>query len=113
MSRTHTTARAALLLIVTAIAASCADSAGPGSPTDAVPPEGPSPDPAIRYAGIPFGPCALYTTTTELAWRPGRFATSLGNAGYGNAIVNRINAARQERHRLVSAMAADRQYYIT
>jgi hypothetical protein len=113
MRSTHATARAALLLIVTAIAASCADSEGPSSPTDAIPPAGPSPNPAITYSGIPFGPYGLYANTTELAWGPGPFTTSLDNAGYPNAIVNRINAARQERHRLVLAMTADRQYYIT
>src|SRR5262245_12141991 len=113
MRRMHATARAALLLVVIGIAASCSEFNGPSSPTDALPPEEPSPNPALSYTGIPFGPYALYANTTEFAWGPAPFTTSLDNAGYPNAIVNRINAARQDHHRLVLAMTADRAYYIT
>jgi len=113
MSRMHLTARAALLFVVIVIAASCSESDGPSSPTDAPPPGGASPNPALTYTGIPFGPYALYANTTEFEWGPAPFTTSLDNAGYPNAIVNRINAARQDRHRLVLAMTADRAYYIT
>lgn len=113
MSRIHATARAALLLAVIGIAASCSESDGPSAPTDALPPGGPAPNPALTYTGIPFGPYALYANTTEFEWGPAPFTTSLDNAGFPNAIVNRINAARQQRHRLVLAMTADRSLYIT
>ena len=113
MSRMHATARAALLLVGIGIAASCSESDAPSAPTDALPPGGPAPNPALTYTGVPFGPYGLYANTTEFEWGPAPFTTSLDNAGFPNAIVNRINAARQQRHRLVLAMTADRSLYIT
>ena len=109
----HAAARAALLLALAVVATSCDEVDPPSSPEETTPADTPAPDLAVSYSGIPFGPYALYANTTDFAWGPGPFTTSLDNAGYPKAIVNRINAARQERHRLVLAMTADRQYYIT
>ena len=67
-----------------------------------------SPIPVFRSARTPSTP-----TPPTSEWGPAPFTTSLDNAGYPNAIVNRIDAARQQRHRLVLAMTADRAYYIT
>ena len=113
MNRIHATARAALLLAVLVTAASCSDANDPSAPTEGLPPDALAPSPAITYTGIPFGPYALYANTTDFEWGPAPFTTSLDNAGYPNAIVNRITAARQQRHRLILAMTADRAYYIT
>jgi hypothetical protein len=113
MRRMHAAARAALLLALATVAASCDEVDPPSSPEEATPADTPAPDLAISYSGIPFGPYGLYANTTQFEWGPGPFTTSLDNAGYPNAIVNRINAARQQRHRLVLAMTADRAYYIT
>jgi hypothetical protein len=113
MRRLHAAARAALLLAFATLATSCDEVDPPSSPEEATPADTPAPDLAVSYSGIPFGPYGLYANTTEFEWGPKPFTTSLDNAGYPKAIVSRINAARQERHRLVLAMTADRQYYIT
>ncbi|HKU62342.1 MAG TPA: hypothetical protein VJQ44_14045 [Gemmatimonadales bacterium] len=109
----HATARATLLLAVAVFASSCDDLDQPTSPDETTPADAPAPELAVSYSGIPFGPYGLYANTTEFEWGPKPFTTSLDNAGYPKAIVNRINAARQDRHRLILAMAADRALYIT
>jgi hypothetical protein len=113
MRRIHASARAVLLLVVTMVVASCSDADAPSSPSGTVPSDDPAIDPSISYTGIPYGPYGLYANTFDLAWGPAPFTASLDNAGYPNAIVNRIDAARQQRHRLVLAMTADRDLYIT
>jgi hypothetical protein len=109
----HAAARAALLLALAVVATSCDEADPPSSPEEATPADTPVPELAVSYSGIPFGPYGLYANTTEFEWGPRPFTTSLDNAGYPKAIVKRINAARQDHHRLVLAMTADRQYYIT
>jgi hypothetical protein len=112
--------RAALLLVVALVAASCGEVDPPSSP-EAAAPIPPSPDPtapaaptpAVSYTGIPYGPYSLYANTTEFEWGPAPFTVSLESSGFPNAIVRRIEAARQQRHRMVLAMTAERQYYIT
>jgi hypothetical protein len=113
MRRMHAAARAALLLALAVVATSCDEVDPPSSPEEATPADTPVPDLAVSYSGIPFGPYGLYANTTEFEWGPKPFTASLDNAGYPKAIVNRINAARQDHHRLVLAMTADRAYYIT
>jgi hypothetical protein len=113
MRRRHNTLRATLLLAVAVFASSCDELDQPTSPEEATPADTPAPELAVSYSGIPFGPYGLYANTTEFEWGPQPFTTSLDNAGYPKAIVNRINAARQDRHRLVLAMTADRALYIT
>jgi hypothetical protein len=113
MRRMHATLRATLLLAVAVFASSCDELDQPTSPEAATPADTPAPELAVSYSGIPFGPYGLYANTTEFEWGPQPFTTSLDNAGYPKAIVNRINAARQQHHRLVLAMTADRAYYIT
>ena len=113
MMRMHTTLRATLLLAVAVFASSCDELDQPSSPEEAAPADTPAPELAVSYTGIPFGPYGLYANTTEFEWGPQPFTTSLDNAGYPKAIVNRINAARQQHHRLMLAMTADRAYYIT
>ena len=113
MRRMHTSLRATLLLAVALFASSCDELDQPSSPEEAAPADTPAPELAVSYTGIPFGPYGLYANTTEFEWGPAPFTTSLDNAGFPNAIVNRINAARQQRHRLVLAMTADRSLYIT
>jgi hypothetical protein len=106
MRRMHATAGAALLLAVAVLATSCDEVDPPSSPGEAAPADTPIPEPAISYTGIPFGPYDLYANTTEFEWGPRPFTSSLDNSSFPNAIVKRINAARQQRHRLVLAMTA-------
>jgi hypothetical protein len=58
---------------------------------------------AVLYTGIPYGPTELWATVTTLKWGPGPFTLSQDNT-FANSIVARINAARQQRQRLVIAM---------
>ena len=109
--------RAALLLVVALVAASCGEVDPPSSPEAAAPgpssPDPTTPAPAVSHTGIPYGPYGLYGNTTEFEWGPAPFSASLDNSGFPKAIVRRIEAARQQRHRLVLAMTADRKAYIT
>jgi len=106
MRRMLATTRAALLLVVTLHAASCAETDPPSSPEAALPTDAPAPDPAVSYSGIPYGPYGLWANTTEVKWGPGPFTASLDNSGFPKALVRRIEAARQQRIRLVLAMTA-------
>jgi hypothetical protein len=78
-----------------------ADSAAPADTlalTDSL-----TPDLAVSYSGVPFGPYGLYATVTGFEWGPAPMTASLDNT-FANSIVQRINAARLKRHRLVLAM---------
>ena len=114
MRRMLATARAALLLLVTAfVASSCDDTDSPVSPEAAPPADTPAPSPAVSYSGIPFGPYDLWANPTELQWGPGPFTSSLDNSTYPKTLASRIAAARSKRIRLVLAMTAGPSAYIT
>lgn len=117
MRHMHVAVRTALLLVVALVAASCGEVDPPSSPEAAAPgpssPDPTTPAPAVSHSGIPYGPYGLYANTTEFEWGPAPFSASLDNSGFPNSIVRRIDAARQQRHRLVLAMTADRIEYIT
>ena len=67
---------------------------------------------AITYSGIAFGPYGLYATVTEFKSGAGPFTGSVENS-FAASIVNRINAARQQHHRLVLAMTGGSNEYLT
>jgi hypothetical protein len=124
MIRALTLARTAGALLVVLAAASCNSTDSPSAPVE-TPPAVSGPDSstsadttsadtvsvadslaqgsAVLYTGIPYGPTALWATTTTLKWGPAPFTVSQDNT-LANAIVARINAARQQRQRLVIAM---------
>ncbi len=93
-------ARAALLLVVALPAVSCGDT----ELTDSSEPTPPA-EPAVSYAGIPYGPYDLWGSTTALKWGPGSFTASHDNAFLPTTLAQRIAAARQKGMRLVLAMS--------
>lgn len=107
--------RAAVLLIVALHAASCGETDPPSSPEAAPPTDAPTPDPAVGYSGIPYGPVHLWANPTQLKWGPGPFTLSLDNAFFPNSksLVQRIEAARRKRIRLVLAMTGGPNSYST
>jgi hypothetical protein len=108
------TARAALLLVaLTFVASSCDDTDSPLSPQTGLPADPLAPTPAVSYSGIPFGPYDLWGNPTELQWGPGPFTSSLDNSSFPNSLAKRIAAARQQHIRLVLAMTAGPEAYIT
>ena len=92
-------ARAALLLVVALHAASCGETDLTSSPEVV-----PATDPAVSYAGIPYGPYDLWESTTSLKWGPGPFTASHDNAFLPTTMAQRIAAARSKGVRLVLAM---------
>jgi hypothetical protein len=113
MRRMLATARAALLLVIALLAASCEETDLPSSPEAAAPSDTPAPDPAVSYSGIPYGPYDLWANPTEVQFGPEPFTASLDNSSFPNSLVRRIEAARQKRVRLVLAMTAGPSYVIT
>ena len=80
-------ARAALLLVVALHAASCGETDLTSSPEVV-----PATDPAVSYAGIPYGPYDLWESTTSLKWGPGPFTASHDNAFLPTTMAQRIAA---------------------
>ena len=114
MRRMLATARAVLLLVVLpTVAISCDTTDSPMSPEAAPPADTPVPTAAVSYSGIPYGPYDLWGNPTELQWGPGPFTSSLDNSSFPNSLAKRIAAARQKRIRLVLAMTAGPEAYIT
>jgi hypothetical protein len=113
MRRMLASARAALLLVLALHAASCGESDTPSSPEAAPPTDPPAPESPVSYSGIPYGPYGLWGSTTEVQWGPGPFTGSLENSSFPNSLVKRIEAARQQRLRLVLAMTAGPSEVIT
>ena len=99
MRRMPAAARSALLLVVALHAASCGET-DPTSSPEVVP----ATDPAVSYAGIPYGPYDLWESTTTLKWGPGPFTASHDNAFLPTTMAQRIAAARSKGVRLVLAM---------
>jgi hypothetical protein len=113
MRRMLATARAALLLVIALLAASCEETDPATSPEAAAPTDVPAPAPAVSYSGIPYGPYDLWANPTELEWGPEPFTASLDNSSFPNSLARRIEAARQKRVRLVLAMTAGPKDVIT
>ncbi len=123
MKRILIALRASIPLVAALAAASCDEADPPSSPEEpsaagtspvsTASADAPDPLAAVSHSGIPYGPYGLYANTTEFEWGPAPFSASLDNSGFPKAIVKRIDAARQKRHRLVLAMTADRADYIT
>ena len=113
MRRIPAAARAALLLVVALYATSCGETDPPSSPEVTAPTEAPATDPAVAYSGIPYGPYDLWASTAELKWGPGPFTASHDNAFLPSSLVQRIQAARQKRVRLVLAMTGGPNEVIT
>jgi hypothetical protein len=122
MKRTLIAVRATLPLIAALVAASCDKTDPPSSPEERAPVASGAdstapadtlamvdtlPVAAVGYSGIPFGPYGLYATVTGFEWGPVPFTSSLDNT-FAGSIVQRINAARQQHHRLVLAMTGGR-----
>jgi hypothetical protein len=122
MRRIFTAPRAALPLIAALVAASCdktdptsapderapaAAGADSTAPADTLTMADTLPVAAVSYSGIPFGPYGLYATVTGFEWGPAPFSSSLDNT-FAGSIVQRINAARQQHHRLTLAMTGGR-----
>ena len=119
MIRALTLARTASALLAVLAAASCNDTDTPSSPVETPPAvsggdsttstdtvtvgDSLAQGSAVLYTGIPYGPMGLWATVTTLKWGPGPFTLSQDNT-FANSIVARINAARQQRQRLVIAM---------
>jgi hypothetical protein len=120
MTRTFTSARAALALLAILAGASCDNSDPPSSPTETPAAAAPGADSAaladtvtltdtlatdlaVLYTGIPYGPAGLWAGATGFEWGPAPFTTSQDNT-FANSIVTRINTARQKRQRLVLVM---------
>ncbi len=101
MTRLSSAARAAFLLILAVHAASCGESDPLGSSEAALPADAPASDAAVSYSGIPYGPYDLWGTTTGLRWGPGPFTVSHDNAYFPTSLVQRIEAARRKRVRLI------------
>lgn len=101
MRRLSAAARAALLLLLSVPLASCDESDGPSSPGTALPADVPATAAAVSYSGIPFGPYDLWGSTTGLKWGPAPFTVSHDNAYLPTSLVQRIDAARRKRVRLV------------
>jgi hypothetical protein len=119
MIRALTLARTGSALLAVLAAASCNSTDTPSSPVE-TPPAVSGADSsmsadtvtvadtlglgtAVLYTGIPYGPTGLWATVTTLKWGPASFTLSQDNT-FANSIVARINAARQQRQRLVIAM---------
>jgi len=127
MRRTFTVVRAGLPLVAALLASSCSQTESPSAP-DATAPETaapastPAPDTLamadtaatadLTYSGIPFGPYGLYATVTDFEPNASPFSGSIENS-FANSIVQRIAAARQQRHRIVLAMTGGSNEYIT
>lgn len=118
MQRRFLAVRAGLPLVAALLAASCNQPDSPSAPDETVPQvagadSAPSADSlatanpldtaALTGSGIAFGPYSLYANVTEFSWGPAPFSASLDNT-FAGSIVRRINAARQQRHRLIMAM---------
>ncbi|MGH7515311.1 MAG: hypothetical protein ACREOQ_20605 [Gemmatimonadales bacterium] len=114
--------RAGLPLIAALAAASCDKTNPPSSPDETAPVASGADSTApadtlamadtlaagaVSYSGIPFGPYGLYSTVTGFEWGPAPFTSSLDNT-FAGSIIQRINAARQQHHRLVLAMTGGR-----
>jgi hypothetical protein len=127
MRRTFIAVRASLPLVAALVAASCSQTDSPSAP-EATAPETTAPDSptaldtlatadsgataSLSYSGIAFGPYGLYSTVTEFEPNASPFTGSIGNS-FANSIVQRIAAARQQRHRLVLSMTGGSNEYIT
>jgi hypothetical protein len=117
MRRTFTAVRAALPLLAALLAASCNQAESPSAPEESAPQalgaDSASSDTvatadslgtaALIGSGIPYGPYGLYANVTEFEWGPKPFTGSVDNT-FAGSIIQRINAARQQRHRLLMAM---------
>jgi len=127
MRRMFIAVRAGLPLAAALLALACTQADSPSAP-DAAAPETLAPDSAaapdtvamadtgatagLTYSGIAFGPYGLYATVTEFKANAGPFTGSIENS-FANSIVQRISAARQQQHRIVLAMTAGSNEYIT
>ena len=126
MTRTILAVRAALPLVAALLGISCTQADSPSAP-DATAPASVAPDSAaadtlaaagsgatadLTYSGIAFGPYGLYATVTAFEPNAAPFTGSIGNS-FANSIVQRISAARQQRHRIVLSMTGSSDQYIT
>jgi hypothetical protein len=127
MRRMFIAVRGGLPLIAALLATACSQTDSPNAPDETVP-ETLAPDSAaptdtatmsdtvttadLTYSGIAFGPYSAYATTTSLKSGTGAFTASLENA-FANSLITRINAARQQHHRLVLAMTGGWSEYLT
>ena len=57
----------------------------------------------VSYTGLPFGPFALWSSSTTIAWGPSPF-TGSHNSTSPDGIVKQIDAARSKHQRLLLAM---------
>ena len=94
----------ALACVATLVTAGCgSDTVAPGELTTTPEPSALTPQLAVTYVGIPFGPFGLWTMN-QIEYGPAPF-TGSHNFINADTLVLQINAARLKGHRLIVAMA--------